>query len=148
MQIIRTIVWVLVVVALGLFSLNNWNPVEIKIWEGLILETKLPALVMASFLLGLAPMWLLAKAGKWRLNRRINALENSVRANASAPPLATSRLSVSSRIADCVGSSASAACVSKLRPSTGGRPGVAAAITIRPGIAPATKPSRAALCCT
>jgi hypothetical protein len=95
MQIIRTIVWVLVVVALGLFSLNNWNPVEVKIWDSLILETKLPALVMASFLLGLAPMWLLAKAGKWRLNRRINALENSVRANASAPstsllPLATS----------------------------------------------------------
>ena len=91
MQIIRTIVWVLVVVALGLFSLNNWNPVEIKIWDRLILETKLPALVMASFLLGLAPMWLLAKAGKWRLNRRINALENSVRANAAPPPpLATS----------------------------------------------------------
>lgn len=90
MQIIRTIVWVLVVVALGLFSLNNWNPVEVKIWDSLILETKLPALVMASFLLGLAPMWLLAKAGKWRMNRRINALENSVRANASAPPLATS----------------------------------------------------------
>ena len=90
MQIIRTIVWVLVVVALGLFSLNNWNPVEIKIWDSLILETKLPALVMASFLLGLAPMWLLAKAGKWRMSRRINALENSVRANAAAPPLATS----------------------------------------------------------
>ena len=86
MQIIRTIVWVLVVVALGLFSFNNWNPVEVKIWEGLILETKLPALVFAAFLLGLLPMWLLAKAGKWRLNRRINALENSVRANAAPPP--------------------------------------------------------------
>ena len=86
MQIIRTIVWVLVVVALGLFSLNNWNPVEVKIWEGLILETKLPALVFAAFLLGLLPMWLLAKARKWRLNRRISALENSVRANAAPPP--------------------------------------------------------------
>ena len=86
MQIIRTIVWVLVVVALGLFSLNNWVPVEIKIWEGLILETKLPALVFTAFLLGLLPMWLLAKTGKWRLNRRINVLENSVRANAAPPP--------------------------------------------------------------
>ena len=79
MQIIRTVVWVLVIVALALFSFNNWNPVEVKIWEGLILETKLPALVMAAFLLGLVPMWLLAKAGKWRLTRRIGALENSVR---------------------------------------------------------------------
>ena len=89
MQIVRTIVWVLVLVALLLFSFNNWNPVEIKIWEGLILETKLPALVMAAFLLGLAPMWLLAKTAKWRLNRRIHALENSVKANAAPPPLAT-----------------------------------------------------------
>ena len=86
MQIIRTVVWVLVIVALFLFSLNNWTPVEIKIWEGLILETKLPALVLIAFLLGLAPMWLLAKTAKWRLNRRINALENSVRANAAPPP--------------------------------------------------------------
>ena len=56
MQIIRTAVWVLLLVALLLFSLNNWNPVEVKIWEGLILETKLPALVLLSFLLGLLPM--------------------------------------------------------------------------------------------
>jgi lipopolysaccharide assembly protein A len=90
MQIIRTAIWVLLLVALGLFSLNNWEPVEIKIWEGLILETKLPALVLASFLLGLMPMWLLAKAGKWRLTRRISALENTVQANAVPPPLATS----------------------------------------------------------
>jgi putative membrane protein len=90
MQIIRTAVWVLVLVALALFSFNNWNPVEVKIWEGLILETKLPALVLLSFLLGLLPMWVLFKAGKWRLNRRINALENSVLANSPSPPLATS----------------------------------------------------------
>lgn len=86
MQIVRTVVWVVLAVALLLFSINNWNPVDIKIWEGLILETKLPALVIVSFLLGLVPMWLALKAGKWRLNRRINALENSVRATAAPPP--------------------------------------------------------------
>ncbi len=90
MQIVRTIVWVVLAIALLLFSINNWHAVEIKIWEGLILETKLPALVIVSFLLGLGPMWLLSKAGKWRLNRRINALENTVRATAPTPPLATS----------------------------------------------------------
>lgn len=92
MQVIRTVIWVVLVIALLLFSINNWNPVAIKIWEGLVLETKLPALVLASFLLGLLPMWLLAKAGKWRLNRRINALENTVRATSTtpSPPIATS----------------------------------------------------------
>jgi lipopolysaccharide assembly protein A len=90
MQVIRTVVWVVLIIALLLFSLNNWESVQVKIWDGLILETKLPALVLASFLLGLLPMWLLSKAGKWRLNRRINALENTVKANTPPPPVATS----------------------------------------------------------
>ena len=89
MQVVRTIVWVLLLIVLLLFSLNNWNPVDVKIWEGLILQTKLPALVLVAFLLGLLPMWLLSKAGKWRLTRRINALENSARANTPSPPVAT-----------------------------------------------------------
>ena len=37
MQIVRTIVWVLLLVALLIFSAFNWNPVEVKIWEGLVL---------------------------------------------------------------------------------------------------------------
>ena len=84
MQIVRTIVWVSLLIALLLFSINNWQDVEIKIWEGLILQTKLPALVVVSFLLGLIPMWLLHKGSRWRLNRRIGVLESNV-ATANAP---------------------------------------------------------------
>ena len=86
MQIVRTVIWVLVLVALGLFTLNNWQPVQVKLWEGIILETKLPALVIVSFLAGLLPMWLLHKGARWRLNRRIASLENSVRSVAISTP--------------------------------------------------------------
>jgi len=90
MQIVRTIVWVLVLVALLLFSINNWQDVEVKIWENLILQTKLPALVLVSFFLGLVPMWLLHKGTRWRFKRRISALENTVKAaTASTPTIAT-----------------------------------------------------------
>ena len=88
MQIVRTIVWVLLAVALLLFSVNNWQDVDVKIWEGLILQTKLPALVIVSFLAGLLPMWLLHKAGRWRLNRRIASLENTVKASVAPLPVA------------------------------------------------------------
>ena len=88
MQIIRTIVWVILLIALLLFSINNWQDVEVKIWEGLILQTKLPALVVSSFLLGLVPMWLLHKGASWRWNRRIGTLENSVRAASTTAPVA------------------------------------------------------------
>lgn len=86
MRVIKTVIWVLLLIALLLFSINNWQSVEIKIWENLILETRLPALVLAAFLLGLLPMWLAAKARKWQMNRRISMLENSVRAASQANP--------------------------------------------------------------
>ena len=89
MQIVRTIVWVLLLVILLLFSINNWTPVQVKIWEDLILETKLPALVVVSFLLGLVPMWLAYLAARWRNARRISALENTVRTATPPPPVAT-----------------------------------------------------------
>ena len=85
MKIVRTIVWVLLLAALLVFSAFNWKPVEVKIWEGLILETKIPALVIVSFLLGLVPMWLLNRAQKFHLSRRISSLETAARSAATTP---------------------------------------------------------------
>ena len=79
MQIIRTIIWVVLAILLLVFSINNWDTVTIKIWENLVVETKIPALVIVSFLLGLVPMWLLHRGMKWRLGRRITALDTAVR---------------------------------------------------------------------
>lgn len=86
MQIIRTVIWVLVLVALGLFTLNNWQPVQVKLWDQLYWETKLPVVVLVSFAMGLLPMWLLHKGTRWRLNRRIGLLENIVKATSVGNP--------------------------------------------------------------
>lgn len=85
MQIVRTILWVLIFLALVIFSIFNWNAVEITVWDNLIVETKVPALVITSFLLGILPTWLLHRGTKWRLNRRIKTLENAVKATAVTP---------------------------------------------------------------
>lgn len=79
MKYVRMIVWILLLVALVAFSVANWRPVEVKIWDGLILETKIPALVVVSFLLGLVPMWLIHRGVRWRLERRVSALESAHR---------------------------------------------------------------------
>ena len=84
MQIIRTIAWVLLALVLLVFSFNNWDPVEIKIWENLVLETKKPALVIIAFLAGLVPIWLLYTGMRWRLNRRIKSLETAIRSTVGA----------------------------------------------------------------
>lgn len=82
MQIVRTVIWVLILFGLMVFSFFNWDPVEVRLWDGLVLETKVPVLVILAFLLGLLPMWLYHRGTKWNLMRRITSLENAVRSNA------------------------------------------------------------------
>ncbi len=84
MQFVRTLFWVLILAALLIFSAFNWKTVEVQIWTNLVLETKLPALVIVAFLLGLVPTWLLHRGTKWRLNRRISHLEATARGGAIA----------------------------------------------------------------
>lgn len=82
MQVVRTIIWVLILFALLAFSFFNWEPVEVTLWENVVLETKVPALVIVAFLLGLVPMWAYHRSVKWSLSRRIRSLENAARSNA------------------------------------------------------------------
>mgnify|MGYP004343092947 CR=1 FL=1 len=81
MQIVRTIIWVLILVGVVLFSFFNWREVEVTIWDNLVLETKVPALVIISFLLGFLPTWLYARGVIWSLNRKIRSLEIAAKAN-------------------------------------------------------------------
>ena len=86
MQIVRTIIWVLLLVALLLFSVVNWEPiVTVRIWENLVIDTKIPAIVIVSFLIGFLPMWLYHRAAKWQLKRRIASLESAARTAAATP---------------------------------------------------------------
>lgn len=84
MQFIRTLIWVLILAALVIFTAFNWRTVEVQIWTNLVLETKIPALVIVAFLLGLIPTWLIHRGTKWRLERRIGHLEATARGNAVA----------------------------------------------------------------
>lgn len=100
MQIVRTVLWVLLLMALMVFSFFNWKPVEVTIWDNLILETKVPALVIVSFLLGMIPTWLLHRGTKWRLSRRIKTLENAVKATATSPDTAPTTASAAASTED------------------------------------------------
>jgi uncharacterized integral membrane protein len=88
MRVIRTLVWIVITALLVAFIAMNWEKSAVNIWpvEGGYLHFDWPIgfIALVFFLLGLVPMWLLHKAGSWRLNRKISALENSVRV--STPP--------------------------------------------------------------
>jgi len=97
MQIIRTIFWVILTAVLVAFIAMNWTRVPVNIWPleaGNYLHFEWPVGVIALifFLLGALPMWLVHRAGAWRLKRRIHSLESTVLASApasSATPVVT-----------------------------------------------------------
>lgn len=80
MAVFRTIMWVLLLVGLILFSIANWQPgVSVRIWSDILVDTRLPAVVVIAFLLGFVPMWLYHRGVVWNLKRRIGQVENAAR---------------------------------------------------------------------
>ncbi len=84
MKILRTIILVLVAVGFLIFAIYNWQPVELTLWQNLVLETKVPVLALLAFALGFVPLWAYHLSVKWGLNRRIKALETSLKHTALA----------------------------------------------------------------
>lgn len=88
MQVFRTVVWIVITILLVSFIAMNWEKAPVNIWplEDSYLHFQWPVGVIALFffLLGLVPMYLIHRAGRWRQNRRIASLENSIRAASSS----------------------------------------------------------------
>ena len=88
MQFLKTLLWVTLIVGLTVFAINNWVPVSVSLWGGLRLDTKLPALVIAAFILGFLPLYIFHRTISWRMKRRIISLEGAQRTlPLSQPPL-------------------------------------------------------------
>ena len=93
MQIFRTLTWVLITALLVVFMAMNWHRAPVNFWPlnnaYLYFNWPIGVIALVFFLIGLVPMWLLHRAARWRWQRRVTALENSVRATAAptAPPI-------------------------------------------------------------
>ncbi len=78
MGILRTIIWVLLTAVLVIFAMANWLPVTVTIWPGQVLDTKLPVLILAAFLIGSVPMWIALRTTRWSLKRRLDTSERQL----------------------------------------------------------------------
>ena len=86
MRFLKTLIWVTIIVGLIVFATNNWVLVSVRLWGGLRLDTKLPALVIVAFLIGFLPLYLVHRTQIWRMKRRILTLEGNQRISAFTPP--------------------------------------------------------------
>lgn len=85
MQFLKTLFWIALTVVLVLFAKANWNAVTLKLWGGLEADVKLPVLVLAAFLLGFVPTFIVYRARLWNLRRRLEPTAISVAPTRPAP---------------------------------------------------------------
>lgn len=75
MPFVKALIWAAAVIIIVIFAANNWVPVTIALWGDLLLDTKLPVLIIAAFLIGWLPLYLIHKTGRWRMQRQIRTLQ-------------------------------------------------------------------------
>lgn len=78
MQFLKTMFWVVLAVVAVVFSVRNWTPVTINLWSGLQLDTFLPLPVIIAFLLGIVPYFLLHRATRWTMGRKLANVEKAL----------------------------------------------------------------------
>ncbi|MDF2637095.1 MAG: hypothetical protein K0R64_79 [Novosphingobium lindaniclasticum] len=86
MQIVRTVLWIAITAILVAFIAMNWTRVPVNFWplddaNYVHFEWPVGVVALVFFVLGMAPVWLYLRAMRWRFQRRIASLENSLRAN-------------------------------------------------------------------
>jgi putative membrane protein len=78
MQFLKTLMWVLLAVAVALFASRNWFAVTLSLWGDIEADIKLPLLLFIFFLAGFLPTWLILRARLWTARRRIEAMERNL----------------------------------------------------------------------
>ena len=94
MQFLKTLFWILVAVVVALFARSNLNNVTLNLWGDLQADIKVPLLLLAAFLLGLIPTWLIMRAKLWTYRRRLDAFERTRAASLPREPAAESEAAI------------------------------------------------------
>ncbi len=87
MQFLKILFWCLLAFLAAVFTVGNWNRVEIHLWNDIVALVNLPLLLLFTFLAGLVPTLVYQHAVRWRLRQRLQAAEQ--RAAYVAPPQPT-----------------------------------------------------------
>ena len=78
MQFLKTLFWVIAIIILAAFAHANWTTVSINLWAGLVMETKLPLVVLVSILIGFVPTYAVLRTARWRMRRRLDNIERNM----------------------------------------------------------------------
>lgn len=78
MRIMAYLLYALIVAVVVLFAAGNWDSVTLRLWDDLVLDIRLPLLMLAMLVLGALPGWILGGITRFRSQRRIRQLEREL----------------------------------------------------------------------
>lgn len=85
MQFLRILFWVVVTVLIVVLASRNWHDVTFRLWGDLLLDIKLPILLLLTFAAGFLPPFLILRARLWTVRRRLDSFDRQqAAANAAA----------------------------------------------------------------
>ncbi len=95
MHFLKTLFWVVVAVFLAILASRNWHDVTLNLWGDIQADIKVPVLILAMFLIGWLPTFLVYRAKMWRLRQRLDSQERqaSLRVGAAAQRRRAGRMS-------------------------------------------------------
>lgn len=70
MKFLKTLLWVMIAAFIVILAARNWQDVTIYLWGDLQADVKIPVLMLAAFLIGFLPPWLIYRAKLWNAARR------------------------------------------------------------------------------
>jgi len=74
MRFVKALFWVIVGVLLTLFAYVNLDEVvSFELWDQIVIDVKLPLLLLVTFLVGFLPPFVILRARIWTLKRRLEA---------------------------------------------------------------------------
>ena len=78
MRFLKTVFWTLIAVVAAIFGANNWIPVSINIWNGMMVDTYLPLLLLIAFLIGLLPALFMHRITRWSMGRKLESTKRAL----------------------------------------------------------------------
>ena len=86
MQFLKILLWVVIAVFVTVLAGRNWHDVTVNLWGDIQADIKLPVLLLAFFLVGFLPPYVLLRARRWQQRRRDEALRRQQAIEPAAEP--------------------------------------------------------------
>ncbi|MEY4502462.1 MAG: hypothetical protein RIS52_2352 [Pseudomonadota bacterium] len=78
MRFLTSIMWIIVLLIIVTFSINNWVPITVYLWKNLVMDTFLPVPLIVAFLAGMIPYFILHRATRWSMSRKLTQAERAL----------------------------------------------------------------------